>query len=42
MIYCSPEGAQKLAPIAETLANNEKLQAHALSAAWRIPGRHAR
>jgi len=42
VIYCSPEGARKLAPIAETLANNEKLQAHALSAAWRIPGRHTR
>lgn len=42
IIYCSPEGAQKLAPVAETLANNERLQAHALSAAWRIPGRHQR
>lgn len=42
VIYCSPEGARKLAPIAETLATNEKLQAHALSAAWRIPGRRSR
>lgn len=39
VIYCSPAGAAALAPIAETLANNEHLQAHALSAAWRIPGR---
>lgn len=39
IIQCSPEGAAALAPIAETLATNERLQAHALSAAWRIPGR---
>ena len=39
IIQCSPEGAATLAPIAETLATNERLQAHALSAAWRIPGR---
>ena len=42
VIYCSPEGAQKLAPVAETLATNEKLEAHALSAAWRIAGRDKR
>lgn len=40
IIQCSPEGAAALAPIAETLATNERLQAHALSAAWRIPGRN--
>lgn len=39
IIQCSPQGAAALAPIAETLATNERLQAHALSAAWRIPGR---
>ena len=39
IIHCSPQGAAALAPVAEILANNEKLQAHALSAAWRIPGR---
>lgn len=40
IINCSPAGAATLAPVAETLALNENLQAHALSAAWRIPGRH--
>jgi len=40
IINCSPAGAATLAPVAETLALNEHLQAHALSAAWRIPGRH--
>lgn len=40
IINCSPAGAVTLAPVAETLAINEHLQAHALSAAWRIPGRH--
>ncbi|MDP2381151.1 MAG: histidinol dehydrogenase, partial [Pseudohongiella sp.] len=40
IINCSPAGAAALAPVAETLATNEHLQAHALSAAWRIPGRH--
>lgn len=39
VIHCSPAGAAALAPVAETLALNEHLQAHALSAAWRIPGR---
>jgi histidinol dehydrogenase len=39
ILHCSAAGAAMLAPIAETLAINEKLQAHALSAAWRIPGR---
>jgi histidinol dehydrogenase len=39
IINCSPAGAARLAPVAETLAQNEHLQAHALSAAWRIPGR---
>lgn len=39
IIQCSPEGAAALAPVAEMLATNERLQAHALSAAWRIPGR---
>ena len=40
IINCSPAGAATLAPVAETLALNEHLQAHALSASWRIPGRH--
>lgn len=40
IINCSPAGAATLAPVAETLALNEHLQAHALSAAWRIAGRH--
>jgi len=40
ILHCSPAGAAALAPVAETLAINEHLQAHALSAAWRIPGRH--
>lgn len=40
IINCSPAGAAALAPTAEVLAINEHLQAHALSAAWRIPGRH--
>lgn len=40
ILHCSPAGAAALAPVAETLAVNEHLQAHALSAAWRIPGRH--
>jgi len=40
IINCSPAGALTLAPVAETLAINEHLQAHALSAAWRITGRH--
>jgi len=40
ILRCSPAGAAALAPVAETLAINEHLQAHALSAAWRIPGRH--
>lgn len=39
IINCSPAGAARLAPVAEKLAYNEHLQAHALSAAWRIPGR---
>jgi len=39
IIHCSPAGAAALAPVAEILARNEHLQAHALSAAWRIPGR---
>lgn len=39
IINCSAAGAARLAPVAETLANKEHLQAHALSAAWRIPGR---
>lgn len=39
IINCSAAGAARLAPVAETLAYNEQLQAHALSAAWRIPGR---
>ncbi|MEX2334279.1 MAG: histidinol dehydrogenase [Pseudohongiella sp.] len=39
IINCSAAGAARLAPIAEKLAQNEHLQAHALSAAWRIPGR---
>lgn len=39
IINCSAAGAARLAPVAEKLAQNEKLQAHALSAAWRIPGR---
>ncbi len=39
IINCSPAGAARLAPVAEKLAYNEQLQAHALSAAWRIPGR---
>lgn len=39
IIRCSEQGAARLAPVAEKLAYNEKLQAHALSAAWRIPGR---
>ncbi|MBC54941.1 MAG: histidinol dehydrogenase [Gammaproteobacteria bacterium] len=39
IINCSPAGAARLAPVAEKLAQNEHLQAHALSAAWRIPGR---
>ena len=41
ILKCSPHGAAALAPVAETLAINERLQAHALSAAWRIPGRHS-
>lgn len=40
IIHCSPAGAAVLAQVAETLAINEHLEAHALSAAWRIPGRH--
>jgi histidinol dehydrogenase len=39
IINCSAAGAARLAPVAERLAQNEHLQAHALSAAWRIPGR---
>jgi histidinol dehydrogenase len=39
IINCSAAGAARLAPVAEKLAQNEHLQAHALSAAWRIPGR---
>lgn len=39
IINCSAAGAARLAPVAEKLAQHEHLQAHALSAAWRIPGR---
>ena len=39
IINCSPAGAARLAPVAEKLAYHEQLQAHALSAEWRIPGR---
>lgn len=35
LIFCSPEGARKLAIVAEEIANNEQLQAHAWSAACR-------
>lgn len=35
LIFCSPEGARRLAGVAEELANNEQLEAHALSAACR-------
>ncbi|MFT2109790.1 histidinol dehydrogenase [Marinomonas sp. 2405UD68-3] len=36
LIYCSPEGASKLAKIASPLARGESLEAHALSAEYRI------
>jgi len=35
IIACSIEGASALAGVAEVLATNEHLQAHALSAAYR-------
>jgi len=35
LLFCSPQGARTLAAVAEELANNEQLQAHALSAACR-------
>jgi histidinol dehydrogenase len=36
MIYCSPEGASELAKIASPLARGESLEAHAMSAEYRI------
>ncbi len=36
MIYCSPEGASDLAKIASPLARGESLEAHAMSAEYRI------
>ena len=36
IIYCSPEGASELGEIASVLARGESLQAHALSAEYRI------
>ncbi|MCZ2723046.1 histidinol dehydrogenase [Marinomonas sp. 15G1-11] len=36
LIYCSPEGASELAKIASPLARGESLEAHALSAEYRI------
>ena len=36
IIYCSPEGASELAKIASPLARGESLEAHALSAEYRI------
>ncbi len=36
LIYCSPEGASDLAKIASPLARGESLEAHALSAEYRI------
>ncbi|WP_191603076.1 histidinol dehydrogenase [Marinomonas algicola] len=36
LIYCSPEGASSLAKIASPLARGESLEAHALSAEYRI------
>lgn len=36
LIYCSPEGASELAKIASPLARGESLEAHAMSAEYRI------
>lgn len=36
LIYCSPEGASELAKIAAPLARGESLEAHAMSAEYRI------
>ncbi len=36
LIYCSPEGASRLGRIASALARGESLEAHALSAEYRI------
>lgn len=36
LIYCSPEGASELAKIASPLARGESLEAHAISAEYRI------
>ncbi len=36
LIMCSPEGIRQLAPVASTLARGESLQAHALSAEYRL------
>ena len=36
IIYCSPEGASELGKVASVLARGESLQAHALSAEYRI------
>ncbi len=36
ILFCAPEGVAPLAAAAEELANNEQLQAHALSAACRV------
>ncbi|ADZ91044.1 histidinol dehydrogenase [Marinomonas mediterranea] len=38
LIYCSPEGASELGKIASPLARGESLEAHAMSAEYRIKG----